>query len=77
MDFTCKGRECVKENCTLLHPRKVGDMKKETVGAIAKHFHKRNIGLFNKWHFLKVMNKLPKQIKNLMGGKDGPSSKMD
>ena len=47
VDFTFTGRECVKENLTQLHPRKVGNMKKETVGAIAKHFHERKIGRFN------------------------------
>jgi hypothetical protein len=28
VDFTCKGRECTKDNCPHLHPRKVGDLKK-------------------------------------------------
>ena len=23
IDFTCKGRECVRKNCTFLNPRKV------------------------------------------------------
>jgi hypothetical protein len=27
VDFTCKGRECTRENCTFVHPRKVGDLK--------------------------------------------------
>ncbi len=34
VDFTCKGRECTRENCTFIHPRKVGDLKKETINAI-------------------------------------------
>jgi hypothetical protein len=29
VDFTCKGRECTGENCTFVHPRKVGDLKKD------------------------------------------------
>ncbi len=77
VNFTCKGRECTRENCTFIHPRKVGDLKKETVNAIGKHFHKKRVGWFNKWHFLKVMSKLPKKFKQLMGGKDGCSSKTD
>jgi hypothetical protein len=71
VDFTCKGRECTRDNCTFLHPRKVSDMKKEIVNAIGNHFLEKNAGWFNEWHFLKAMNKL------LMGGKDGPSSKTD
>ncbi len=48
VDFTCKGRECTKENCTSVHPRKVGDLKKETVNAIGKHFLEKRVGWFNK-----------------------------
>ncbi len=77
VDFTCKGRECTRDNCTFLHPRKVSNMKKETVNAIGNHFLKKNVGWFNEWHFLKAMNKLPAKYKRLMGGKDGSSSKTD
>ncbi len=77
VDFTCKGRECTRDNCTFLHPRKVSNMKKETVNTIGDHFLEKNVGWFNKWHFLKAMNKLPAKYKKLMGGKDGPSSKTD
>ncbi len=38
VNFTCKGRECTRDNCTFLHPRKVSNMKKETVNAIGDHF---------------------------------------
>ncbi len=79
VNFTCKGRECTRENCTFIHPRKVGDLKKETVNAIGEHFLEKRVGWFNEWHFyfLKVMSKLPKKFKQLMGGKDGRSSKTD
>ncbi len=77
VDFTCKGRECTRENCTFVHPRKVGDLKKETVNAIGKHFLKKRVGWFNEWHFLKVMSELPEKFKQLMGGMDGRSSKTD
>jgi hypothetical protein len=77
VDFTCKGRECTKENCPHLHPRKVGDMKKETVTIIGEHFLAKKVGWFNEWHFLKVQHLLPDKFKALMGGKDGCSSKKD
>jgi len=77
VDFTCKGRECTKENCPHLHPRKVGDMKKETVTSIGEHFLAKKVGWFNEWHFLKVQHLLPDKFKALMGGKDGCSSKKD
>jgi hypothetical protein len=77
VNFTCKGREGTRENCTFVHPRKVGDLKKETVNAIGKHFLKKRVGWFNKWHFLNVVNELPKKIKQLMGGKDSSSSRTD
>ena len=75
VDFTCKGRECIKENCHHLQPRKVGNLKKETINAIGKHFLEKRVGWFNKWHFLKVLGKLPDKFKLLMGWKDGRSSK--
>ncbi len=77
VDFTCKGIECTRENCTFLHPRKVGDLKEETVNAIGEHFLEKRVGWFNECYFLKVANELPKKFKQLMGGKDGRSSKMD
>jgi len=76
-NFACKGRECTRKNCAFVHPRKVGDLKKETVNAIGDHFLDKKIGWFNEWHFLKVKHKLPEKFKSLMGGKDGCSSKMD
>ena len=76
-DFACKDRECTRENCTFVHPRKVGDLKKETVNAIGDHFIEKKIGWFNEWHFLKVKHELPEKFKSLMGGKDGCSSKTD
>ena len=71
VDFTCKGHECARENCTHLHPRKVGDLKKETINAIGEHFLEKRVGWFNEWHFLNVLSKLPDKFKLLMGGKDG------
>ncbi len=76
-DFTCKGRGGTREDCTFLHPRKVSNMKKETINTIGDHFLEKKVGWFNEWHFLKAMNKLPAKYKKLMGGKNGPSSKTD
>ncbi len=44
VNFTCKGRERTRDNCTFLHPRKVSNMKKETVNAIGDHFLEKNVG---------------------------------
>jgi hypothetical protein len=44
VNFTCKGRECIRDNCTFLHPRKVSNMKKETINAIGNHFLEKNVG---------------------------------
>jgi hypothetical protein len=63
VDFTCKGRECTKENCPHLHHRKVGDLKKETVTSIGEHFIAKKVGWFNEWHFLKVQQLLPDNSK--------------
>ncbi len=73
-DFTCKGREYTRENCTFKHPRKVGKLKKEMINAIGNHFLQKGIGWLNKWHFLRVRSKLPGELKSLLGGKDGPSA---
>jgi len=76
-DFACKGCKCTRENCTFVHPRKVGDLKKETVNAIDNYFIEKKIGWFNEWHFLKVKHELPEKFNSLMGGKDGCSNKTD
>jgi len=77
VNFACKGRECTRENCSFMHPRKVGDLKKETVNAIGEHFLEKRVSWFNEWHFLKVKHELPEKFKSLMGGKDSCSSKTD
>jgi hypothetical protein len=73
-NFTCKGRECTRENCTFKHPRKVDELKKETINAIGNHFLHKGIGWLNEWHFLRVRSKLPGELNSLLGGKDGPSA---
>jgi hypothetical protein len=73
-NFTCKGRECTRVNCTFKHPRKVSKLKKETINAIGNHFLQKGIGWLNEWHFLRVRSELPGELKSLLGGKDGPSA---
>ena len=38
IDFTCKGCECLAEDCNLMHLRCPMDMAKDDVEAIVKHF---------------------------------------
>jgi hypothetical protein len=72
-NFTCKGRECTRENCPYSHPRNACELTVETIAAIACHFSLKKIGWLNKWHFMKYGH-LSADVKALMGGKDGPSS---
>jgi hypothetical protein len=61
-------------SCT---PGRLVTWRRRPVNAIGEHFLEKGVGWFNKWHFLKIANDLPKKFKQLMGGKDGHSSKMD
>ncbi len=70
-DFTCKGRECTRENCSFKHPCLAKELQKETIVMIAKHFASKGIGWFNDWHFSQV-DGLPAEAIPLLGGKDGP-----
>ena len=40
VDFTCKGKECTRENCPFKHPCNPRDMDKVTVVSIARNFSK-------------------------------------
>ncbi len=73
-NFTCKGRECTRENCAFKHPRKVEELKKERINAIGNHLLQKGIGWLNEWHFLKVRSELPGELRSLLGGKDGLSA---
>ncbi len=72
-DFTCKGRECTRENCPYSHPRNACELTAETIAAIVCHFSSKKIGWLNKWHFMKLGD-LPADVKALVGGKDSPSA---
>ncbi len=47
-NFTCKGRECTRENCPFKHLRKVGKLKKEMINAIGNHFLQKGSGWLKK-----------------------------
>ncbi len=49
-DFTCKGRECARENCPYSHPRNARKLTAETIAAVVCHFSSKKIGWLNKWH---------------------------
>jgi hypothetical protein len=59
-DFACKGCECTRAKCAFVHPRKVGDLKKETINAIGDHFLQKKVGWFNEWHFSEVKHNCPR-----------------
>jgi hypothetical protein len=74
-NITCKGEECSNVICNFIHPKKPSELKQETILAIANHFNKRDIGWFNKYHFMKMPN-ITNEVKKLLGNAKGPNSKM-
>jgi hypothetical protein len=76
--FRSRGKECKREletACPFLHPRPPEDLKLETIKLISNHFMAKMTSRFNEHHFLKVAGLKPK-YEALLGGRDGPSSKM-
>jgi hypothetical protein len=76
--FCFRGKKCkriLETACPFLHPCSPEGLKHETIKIIGNHFMTKKIGWFNEYHFLKVACLKPK-YKTLLGGKDGPSSKM-
>ena len=69
-DFTCKGRECTRDNCSFKHPRTAKELQKTTIIMIANHFASKGIGWFNAWHFSQI-DDLPSEAAPLLGGKEG------
>jgi hypothetical protein len=65
-NFTCKGKECNNVSCNFIHPRKLSELKRETIIAIANHVNKNKIGWFNKYHFMRMPN-IANGIKKLLG----------
>ncbi len=72
-DFTCKGNECTNTNCDFAHPRKASELKRKTIILIASHFIKKDVGWFNKYHFMRMPN-ITEGVKKLLGNTKGPTS---
>ncbi len=72
VDFTCKGRECTKEFCTLIHSRNPRDMDKNLVIAIGRNFATAKKGWLSAYHF-RDETALPADVKAMMGGLQGPT----
>ncbi len=75
VNFTCKGKECTNANRDFAHPRKASELKRKTILAIASHFIKKDVGWFNKYHFMRIPN-ITDGVKKLLGNTKGPTSKM-
>ena len=74
IDFTCKDRECTKENCPLKHPRNPQDMDKNSVIAIARNFAITKKGWLSNYHF-RNESTWPDDVKAMLGGLQGPTKK--
>jgi hypothetical protein len=74
VNFTCKGKECTNTNCNFAHPRKASELKRKTIILIANHFIKKDVGWFNKYHFMRMPN-ITDGVKKLLGNTKGPTSK--
>ena len=71
-DFTCKGRECIREPCSFLHPRNPREMDKATVKAIPRNFATTKMGWLRDYHFRNETT-LPVDVKAMLGGTQGPT----
>ncbi len=72
-NFPCKGKE-TNTNCNFAHPRKALELKREAIILIANHFIKKDVGWFNKYHFMRLPN-ITDGVKKLLGNTKGPTSK--
>ena len=72
IDYSCKGRECMREGCTLKHPCRPKDISKETNEAIARNFATGKHGWCSKYHFRNYS--MPAELDKIMGGSDGPAN---
>jgi hypothetical protein len=73
-NFTCKGNECTNSNCDFAHLRKALELKCERIILLANHFIKKDVGWFNKYHFMRMPN-ITEGVKKLLGNTKGPTSK--
>ena len=72
VDFTCKGKECIRGNCTYLHPRQARDLERAVVEAIGRHFATTKKGWLSEYHF--CSEELLANVKAMLGGSKGPSN---
>jgi hypothetical protein len=71
-NFTCKGQECTRENCSFGHQKNMHELKPNTIAAIVQHFKSKKIGWLTEWHWRNA--DLANKAKDLMASKNGPSS---
>jgi hypothetical protein len=64
-NFTCKGKECTNTNCNFAHPRKALELKRKMIILIANHLIKKDVGWFNKYHFMR-MPKITDGVKSFL-----------
>jgi hypothetical protein len=74
VDFTCRERECTKENCPFKHPWNPRDMDKNLVIAIAQNFKANKKGWLSEYHFWNETS-LPEDVMAMMVGLQGPTRK--
>jgi hypothetical protein len=60
------GKECNNTNCDFAHPRKASKLNHKTIIMIANHFIKKDMGWFNKYHFMRMPN-ITDGVKKLLG----------
>jgi hypothetical protein len=65
-NFTCNGKECTNTNCNFAHTRKSLELKHKTIILIANHFIRKDVGWFNKYHFMRMPN-ITDGVKKLLG----------
>jgi hypothetical protein len=73
-NFTCKGKECNNTHCDFAHPRNASEFKHKKTIVIPNHFIKKDMGWFNKYHFMRMAN-ITDGVKKLLGNTKGPTSK--
>jgi hypothetical protein len=71
LDWSCKGKECIRDPCPFRHPRNVKDMEKDAVIAIARNFAKMKKGWLSEYHF-RHERSLPADVLTMMGNAQGP-----
>jgi hypothetical protein len=70
VNFTCKGIECNNTICDFAYPRKALELKCKMIIVIPNHFIKKDVGWFNKYHFMRMPN-ITDGVKKLLGNTKG------